>query len=123
MKGRADTEMSGQHPDPGFTLVEVLLVILVLGLMAAVVIFSVGGIATEAETNSCNTDLRTLATAVEAFFAQTENRTISPADATADGPERTLIDAGFLRNTSRFYDLNTDGDVIAVDGSPCSVPA
>ena len=40
--------MTTQHDDQGFSLIELLLVVVILGILAVVVAFSVGGITTEA---------------------------------------------------------------------------
>lgn len=54
----------------GFTLVELLVVIVILGILAAVVVFSVSGIQNNAQANACKTEKRTLDTAVEAYYAK-----------------------------------------------------
>ena len=54
----------------GFTLVELLVVVLILGVLAAVVVFSVGGITNRGRNASCVTEVREVRTAIEAFKAQ-----------------------------------------------------
>src|SRR5437870_258041 len=55
--------------EEGFTLVELLVVIVILGILAAIVVFAVGGI-TDKGTNSANlTDQAVLQTGEEAYFA------------------------------------------------------
>ena len=56
--------------DEGFTLIELLIVIVILGILATVVVFSVRGITDESQQNSCDTDARTVAVAIEAYFAE-----------------------------------------------------
>jgi len=53
----------------GFTLVELLIVIVILGILAAVTVFAVRGITEEAETNACAVDKKNYETAIEAYFA------------------------------------------------------
>ncbi|MBU6496790.1 MAG: prepilin-type N-terminal cleavage/methylation domain-containing protein, partial [Acidobacteria bacterium] len=55
----------------GFTLIELLIVIVVLGILAAVVVFSLGGVATSASVAACQSDVKTIETAIAAYNAQT----------------------------------------------------
>ena len=56
--------------DKGFTLVELLIVIVILGILATVTVFAVRGITDRGQENACSVDQRTLDTAIEAFYAQ-----------------------------------------------------
>jgi prepilin-type N-terminal cleavage/methylation domain-containing protein len=103
--------------DEGFSLIELLIVIVVLGIMGTVVVFSVTGITDRGQENACAQDARTLATAVEAYFAQSGSATIP---ATGTGPsryERTLVDAGLSRGMSEYWDVAAEGYLAGV--SPC----
>ena len=53
----------------GFTLVELLVVIVILGILAAVVVFAVGGITNKGKTSACTIEVRTINTALQAFYA------------------------------------------------------
>ena len=55
--------------DKGFTLVELLIVIVILGILAAVTVFAVRGITDKSQENSCATEKRAIETATEAYFA------------------------------------------------------
>jgi prepilin-type N-terminal cleavage/methylation domain-containing protein len=110
--------MSGTSNDDGFSLIELLLVIVILGILATVVVLAVGGITGDAEDSACLADRRTLQKAGEAYFAQTPAEMI-PATGAVEPYEQTLVDAGFLRNTSQYYDLDEFGQLVAVAGSPC----
>jgi prepilin-type N-terminal cleavage/methylation domain-containing protein len=57
----------------GFTLVELLVVIVILGVLAAVVVFAVGGITNTSKKSACTIEVRTINTATQAFYAQ-QNR-------------------------------------------------
>ncbi len=54
----------------GFTLLEVLIVIVVLGILAAVVIFALGGITGKSAVAACQADGATVASAIAIFNAQ-----------------------------------------------------
>jgi general secretion pathway protein G len=58
----------GRAAEQGFTLIELLIVIAVLGILAAIVIFNVTGVTNKGDTAKCNTDLKTVQTASDAYF-------------------------------------------------------
>jgi len=70
IKGRAAHR---RKSDEGFTLIELLVVIVILAILAAIVVFAVGGIGDKGQTSACTTDLKTIQTAQEAFYANVTN--------------------------------------------------
>src|SRR5436309_14981756 len=62
--------MQGRRSEEGFTLIELLIVIVILAILAAVVIFAVGGITDRGKKSACKTDLKTVETASEAYYAK-----------------------------------------------------
>jgi prepilin-type N-terminal cleavage/methylation domain-containing protein len=60
----------GMRAEAGFTLLELLIVIVVLGILAAIVIFSLSAVGGSAATAACQTDLATTTDAVAAYEAQ-----------------------------------------------------
>lgn len=101
--------------DRGFTLVELLIVIVILGILATVVVFAVRGITDRGEESSCAADRRTLAGAVEAYFAF-NSVSVLPDD--GDGTSDTaLVTAGFIRGTSSKYSVLTDGSITPLDSA------
>ena len=55
--------------EAGFTLVELLVVIAILGILAAIVVFAVGGITDRGQTAANKTTCSVLQSAEEAYFA------------------------------------------------------
>ena len=66
--------------EKGFTLVELLVVIVILGILAAVVVFAVGGTTDNAQKNACKAEESTIASAVEAYRANPDNNGAYPTD-------------------------------------------
>jgi type II secretion system protein G len=81
----------------GFTLVELLVVIVILGILAAVVVFAVGGITNKGKTSACQIEIRTVNTALQAYYAQ---NSAYPADLTASAMLTTLQTAKFLTSAT-----------------------
>jgi prepilin-type N-terminal cleavage/methylation domain-containing protein len=69
--------------DKGFTLVELLIVIVILGILATVTVFAVRGITDQGQTNSCSVEKRTLDTAIEAYYAQNQTDPTAVTDLTS----------------------------------------
>jgi prepilin-type N-terminal cleavage/methylation domain-containing protein len=102
--------------DKGFTLVELLIVIVILGILAGVTVFAVRGINDRGTTSACQADKKTLETATEAYFAQNGGATIPGADDAAR--MTTLVNANFLRSPSTKYTVAANGTLTPV--APCT---
>ena len=57
--------------DKGFTLVELLIVIVILGILATVTVFAVTGITTRGKDSACKSDMKVIQVAEEANNANT----------------------------------------------------
>jgi general secretion pathway protein G len=56
--------------EDGFTLIELMIVSVILGVLAGIVIFAVGGITDNGNVAACKSDVKTLSVAVEAYKAK-----------------------------------------------------
>ena len=80
----------------GFTLIELMIVIVILGILAAIVVFAVGGITDRGETSACKANVKTTEVAVEAYYAKVGSYATDIDDATHSAT--TLVGAGFLHS-------------------------
>jgi general secretion pathway protein G len=92
---RAVRQNARQNQD-GFTLVELLIVIVILGILAAIVVFAVNGITDRGVSSACKTDITTAQTASDAYYAQHGSWASAIDDATHTAT--TLVGAGLLRS-------------------------
>jgi prepilin-type N-terminal cleavage/methylation domain-containing protein len=64
-----ETPVATGGKDKGFTLVELLIVIVILGILATITVFAVRGITDGAQETACEADKRTIEAAIEAYYA------------------------------------------------------
>jgi prepilin-type N-terminal cleavage/methylation domain-containing protein len=64
---------SEEGSESGFTLIELLIVIIVLGILAAIVVFSLGGVTGESKQAACTTDAKTVEVAADEYQAAHSN--------------------------------------------------
>ena len=96
---RAETE-AAVNGERGFTLVEMLIVVVLLGVLAVIAVFAVRGITDRGQENAEATDLRTLQTGIEAYRLEHD---VHPS-------EDDLVTAGLLREPSDLYDIRLGSD-------------
>jgi prepilin-type N-terminal cleavage/methylation domain-containing protein len=69
---------AAQAEESGFTLVELLIVIAILGILAGVVVFSVAGVQDDSVSAACKTEASTVRTAEEANYVKTKAYATGP---------------------------------------------
>jgi general secretion pathway protein G len=80
-----------KNQDKGFTLVELLIVIVILGILATVTVFAVRGITTQGKSTACAADKKTIEVAAESYMAQSGTYPASLA---------IMVSAGLLKDVS-----------------------
>jgi general secretion pathway protein G len=103
-----DNHIEEENKNKGFTLVELLIVIVILGILATVTVFAVRGITDQGKTSTCKADKKTLETAVEAWYAQ---------NGTVNNPTEAGLVPAFLHDLSPNYDIDANGNVVAQAGN------
>ncbi|MGA8297302.1 MAG: prepilin-type N-terminal cleavage/methylation domain-containing protein [Acidimicrobiales bacterium] len=104
-----DTEARG---DDGFTLIELLIVVLILGILAAIVAFAVGAFTSTSAVAACNTDAKTVESAVAAYEATNTGQIPTSADLTS-----TAKGGPYIHNwpsNSSYYTVGLSSDTVTV---------
>ncbi|MGV8848141.1 MAG: type II secretion system protein [Propionibacteriaceae bacterium] len=104
---------SARENESGFTLIELLIVIVILGVLSAIVVFSVSGITDRGDTAACNSNLKTVQVASEAYYAQKGTYAADIA----------TLAAGFLQSAPKAVsvDAKKGVDYTFVTGKPTIV--
>ena len=89
----------------GFTLIELMIVIVILGILAAIVVFAVGGITDRGETSACKANVKTVEVAVEAYYAKQNPGAYPPDLATLTVAPNKFLKPPVPSNVS--YDAST----------------
>jgi prepilin-type N-terminal cleavage/methylation domain-containing protein len=103
-----------EQQDRGFTLVELLIVIVILGILATVTVFAVRGIADKGQTSACAADQKVLEVAVETYYAN--------GGAAGSATEAGLVTAQLIRSESTTFDVTGGVNVVATAGGKCAAP-
>ena len=108
----------------GFTLIEILIVVVILGILAAIIVPQFTDAAQDAGVSSARSQLQTMRSQVELFRVQ--NNGAAPADdGTGAGPWDALVAGNYIRSAPNWpagfaseYDAATGALNLTFTGSP-----
>ncbi|HEX9774950.1 MAG TPA: prepilin-type N-terminal cleavage/methylation domain-containing protein [Actinomycetota bacterium] len=80
--------------DEGFTLIELMVVVLIISILIAIAIPTFLGARTRAQDRAAQSDLRNGVVSVETHYVDTESYTVTAAQLSAIEPEITFEDGG-----------------------------
>jgi general secretion pathway protein G len=97
--------------ESGFTLVELLIVIVILGVLSGIVVFSVSQFNDKGKLSACKADLKSVEIATEAFYAQ--NQQYPKASTTTPGHWNDQLVPAYLKEAP----TTTNGYTISLDAA------
>lgn len=86
---------AARRNDSGFTLTELLITIVILGVLAGIVVFAVSAFTDDGVVVACQTDRKSVEIAVEAYLAKEGE---VPDETTNDLRIDQLVDGGYLKS-------------------------
>lgn len=84
--------------EQGFTLVELLIVVIILGVLAGIVLFAVGGFTRDSEAQACESEAKMIEVAREAHKAAN--------DGTDAADLEELVSEQYLKEVPQFAQFN-----------------
>ena len=105
-----------RRDERGFTLTELLITIVILGVLAGIVVFAVRTFTSDIKTVACQADKKSVDIAVDAFFAK--NNTY-PTGGTNALRMKVLTDGGYLKDAPK----TTNGYTISLEDATGKVTA
>ncbi len=103
----------GVSEEDGFTLIEVLIVVLMLGVLAAIVAFALGTFTSQSAVAACNTDVKSVESAVLAYQATNSGNYPASVTLLANTPGAGDTGGPYLRtppgNTTTYLITSSGG--------------
>lgn len=102
-----------QIDERGFTLIELMVVVAIIAILASILIPNFVNARAQAQTSACESNLRSIATAMELVFA--DNQSYLPNATTQAGTPFDVVPANFTGSNNVVYMNNTPKDPAATD--------
>jgi len=91
------------NPDEGFTLIEMLIVVLILGIVSSIAVIGVTGAFSSSKVKACQTDVRSIDNAMQGFY--NDNPNSNPTVDNAATSEETLYNSATSTAITAVGDL------------------
>ena len=108
-----------RNGDRGYSFGELLVTVVLIGVLATIVTATVRNVTAEAADSGCRLDGRQVHLAAAAYLEMEDAVVIPATGGDGDRFERTLVEAGYLRAPSEWYELDADGSLTLQEDSPC----
>lgn len=103
-------EIQNLKNQEGFTLIEMLVVVIILGILAMIIVPQISVSTDDARLNTLQTNVNSIRSAIEVYAAQHANRypgTYSEADGTTAVADDAESKAALLAQLTQFTDVNS----------------
>ena len=115
-------QRKGAEPEQGFTLVELLIVVVVLGVLAGIVVFALGGVSAQAAVAACNADATSVETAVTAYNTENPSGTATAALLTNTPPVAGAVTYLHAMPSSPDYAITLVNGVVMIAAPASATP-
>ena len=108
----------------GFTLIEILIVVVILGILAAIIIPQFTDAAQDASAASARSQLQTMRSQIELYRVQ-NNGQIPASDGGTSGPWGALSGAGYIRSAPTWpagFSEDYTGGLLTLDFDSANFP-